>query len=60
MAEHMAHPHGMTPDDARRRLTELRAKEKTGTLTVTEAGEITRLLVVLGESTMEEKGRHAA
>lgn len=51
------HPHHekTTPDEARRRLHELRDKEKRGELTVHDAGEITRLLVVLGESVLGEK-----
>lgn len=60
MAEHMSHSHEMTPDEARHRLHTLRTKEQAGTLTVGEAGEITRLLVILGESEMGGKGTKAA
>ena len=42
------HPE-MSIQEARRRLDELRAKEGRGELTVHDAGEITRLLVILGE-----------
>jgi len=41
--------HGMTPEEARKRLDQLREKEHRGELTVHEAGEITKLLVILGE-----------
>jgi hypothetical protein len=39
----------LSKDEARRRLDMLRAKEKRGELTVHDAGEITRMLVILGE-----------
>lgn len=63
MAEHMS-PHGhmtggMSVEDARRRLHELREREKTGKLTVHDAGEITRMLIILGEHEME-RGERAA
>lgn len=57
MPESTPHGHGMSAEDARRRLDELRRKEKSGTLTVHEAGEITKLLVIIGE---ERGGERAA
>ena len=53
------HKHEMTPDQARQRLHELRDKEKRGELTVKDAGEITRMLVILGEYEMERSERAA-
>ena len=52
MAEH---EHGMTTEEAQHRLDELREKEKRGELTVHEAGEITKLLVILGEKRTGER-----
>ena len=49
----------ITPEMARKRLRELREKEGRGELTVRDAGEITRMLVVLGEHEME-RGEKAA
>lgn len=56
----MAEMHGhITPDQARTRLRELRDKEKRGELTVKDAGEITHMLVVLGEAEMERHEKAA-
>lgn len=55
MQEGMSHEHEMSADEARRRLDQLRAKEGRGELTVHEAGEITKLLVILGEKRGGEK-----
>ncbi|MHB9130541.1 MAG: hypothetical protein ACYDBB_05540 [Armatimonadota bacterium] len=52
-------PEEMSPQEARQRLDELREKEQRDELTVHEAGEITKLLVVLGEQ-QEKKGEQAA
>jgi hypothetical protein len=49
----------ITPEMARQRLRELREKERRGELTVKDAGEITRMLVILGEYEME-RGEKAA
>ena len=49
--------HKPTPEELRQRLHELRQKEERGELTVKEAGEITRLLVELGEE-QEIKAGH--
>jgi len=46
----------MSHEDLRRRLHELRAKEGRGELTVKEAGEITRILVELGEEQEQPAG----
>jgi hypothetical protein len=51
--------HEITPEMARQRLRELREKERRGELTVKDAGEITRMLVILGEVEME-RGEKAA
>jgi len=56
----MAEMHsGITPEMARQRLRELREKERRGQLTVKDAGEITHMLVILGEQEME-RGEHTA
>ena len=60
MPEMTPHEHNISPEEARRQLDALRAKERDGTLTVHEAGEITRLLVILGESAVGRKGERAA
>jgi len=57
MPEKMPREHVMTAEEARRRLSELRMREERGELTVHEAGEITKLLVILGE---EQTGQKAA
>lgn len=46
----------MSHEELRQRLHELRDKEGKGELTVKEAGEITRLLVELGEEQEEKAG----
>ena len=47
----------ISAEEARRRLDQLHAREKHGHLTVHEAGEITKLLVILGE---HQAGKKAA
>jgi len=51
--------HDVTPEMARERLRDLREKERRGELTVRDAGEITRMLVILGEYELE-RGERAA
>ena len=46
-------------EEARKMLRDLREKEKRGELTVRDAGQITRLLVILGEHELE-RGEKAA
>jgi len=60
MPEGTPREHELSPEEARRRLETLRTKERAGTLTVNEAGEITKLLVILGESEMGHRGERAA
>ncbi len=55
MPEKTPHEPAMTVNDARRRLDDLRDKERRGELTVHDAGEITKLLVFLGEEKMHGK-----
>ena len=52
--------HEMSREDASRRLDELRKKESRGELTVHEAGEITKMLIILGEEEEKGKGKKAA
>lgn len=50
--------HKPTHEELRQRLHELRQKEEQGNLTVKEAGEITRILVELGEEQEVKTGTH--